>query len=1238
MANKKLSILTLPEGTGSTTYDIDALYLGGKDASQYMLKTSGEWNQEVNFGSSGLLLIGRFPMYDSGVVVEINATTNTTYHGTLVLATQNIKNTQEGSYKAVVYGDADNTITPSLYIERLSGSNVFSIYFKPASWSKNVVHIQAVSLNTTAAYGAVAPATDICKSIDTLPATATIRPTNALLSNFYTESEVNNLIAPAMIMRGTLGTGGTITVLPTASQTTLGDMYKVITAGTYATIAAKVNDTFVCYTTDNSTYNWMLIPSGDDVEDTWRQIQLNGTEILGIGSGTKPLNIIPGSNMTITNSNGSVTFGAADTTYSFTGGTNCFTVTPSEGSAQTVGVTSDRLFRLDTRSLNPAPYATDNYPGYTTVHLKYNNIVGISNEGTYSALMQIYPWADSSGGAAHQLVYGSNGGIYHRYGTSTWSPWSQLATREWVEDRGYIDDIGDCVIGPSSATNNAIALYDGTTGKKIKNSGATIDTNRNLKFNGPGNISWEDGSYYQRIQVTDDSNTETAVFTFQQTENSGTVWNDLFTIQDRGTIIAKNPTGGALSLTLDRGSNANWRWLSDNGNFIAQCDYTSSKGSYFNVLTMNYNTGHVSVDKGSLTSAQGFIHGGLTAASGKTKNDYVLLAGGGSKALSDMAYSLPLATSTVRGGLKVGYSSTQDNLALTLSTAAASAEQAYVSLPSRLYGGNTTNTTNPVYSGYYFYKDESDAGKVFHDTAGNRQAATWVSAYDSSWAGQIGVGYYKDVIAYRRKQSSTTWGSWIELADKQWVKDQSYLTSIPSRLGPNTNGNTKSPDSNHTSGWAYYSGTAGTNGLPANVSDAEYLTLGYNDSTWAHQLLFKFNGGGVTGTAYDGKDLYTRIYNQTAGKWSDWYTILTSGNAASILDDKYVSKVTSTDNAIVRFDGTGGAVQNSNVTIDDNNNVSVPGSLTVSGGAQISGRSIGSGDDEGLIISRASNGYAGVILGGAAGKRSVFYLMPDTYTALPTKAVWRYNDGTNQSEIAHPGKTGTIALLSDLGPGGDYDLSAYLPLAGGTMKADAVITLPNTAKIVHHTNATSNYVADAVWYKGSSATGSGYDAQIGWHNTGDTNGAITILPYATDKTPWSGDVGLYISKTKLKYNGTNVSLEGHGHTNMVTGSGLTADKIVVGNGSSTVKTSSKGIATTLTSTDDNNVPTSKAVAAYVAEQKTSSVYWADQSVATSSNINTEPTFKSIKISDGSTLVKARWTYSSTSDCVELVWE
>lgn len=449
---------------------------------------------------------------------------------------------------------------------------------------------------------------------------------------------------------------------------------------------------------------------------------------------------------------------------------------------------------------------------------------------------------------------------------------------------------------------------------------------------------------------------------------------------------------------------------------------------------------------------------------------------------------------------------------------------------------------------------------------------------------------------------------------------------------------------------------------------------------------------------------------------------------------------------------------------------------------------------------------------------------------------------------------------------------AYLPLAGGTMNADAVITLPNSARIVHQTKTSSNYVVDAVWYKGSSAVSSGYDAQIGWHNTGDTDGAIIILPHNTTTDPWSSSVGLYISKTRLKYNNINVSLEGHGHTNMVTGSDLTANNIVVGNNNSAVKISTasvnsggqviasgfgdgtitikphasneinfggtntgttiyfghqgvdsrpkpvhyqfggvagdamvqaKGfiktgsddtfvllaggghkalsdfttgggaigdyvtlttpqtisgvktfsaqplistadglkftngncslriyntsasptdysaievrsnaattnrnlfidlannslvvgtpsgtadttykvkivgtlgvtgqltstvttgtaplvvgsttkvtnlnadrvdgcdIETTLTYNSDTAIPTSKAVADYVVEQKTADVYWADQSVTTTGSINTEPTFKSIKISDGGTTVKARWTYNSASECVELVWE
>ena len=42
--------------------------------------------------------------------------------------------------------------------------------------------------------------------------------------------------------------------------------------------------------------------------------------------------------------------------------------------------------------------------------------------------------------------------------------------------------------------------------------------------------------------------------------------------------------------------------------------------------------------------------------------------------------------------------------------------------------------------------------------------------------------------------------------------------------------------------------------------------------------MFKFAGSAGTGTGYDGKDLWTRLYNASSNAWTAWYRILTSGN------------------------------------------------------------------------------------------------------------------------------------------------------------------------------------------------------------------------------------------------------------------------------------------------------------------------------------------------------------------------
>ena len=71
----------------------------------------------------------------------------------------------------------------------------------------------------------------------------------------------------------------------------------------------------------NGSYNYTLpsktgtIALTSDIEDTWRPIKLGGTQILANGNTTNALNFIAGTNVSITNSSGSLTFTATDTTY-----------------------------------------------------------------------------------------------------------------------------------------------------------------------------------------------------------------------------------------------------------------------------------------------------------------------------------------------------------------------------------------------------------------------------------------------------------------------------------------------------------------------------------------------------------------------------------------------------------------------------------------------------------------------------------------------------------------------------------------------------------------------------------------------------------------------------------------------------------------------------------------------------------------------------------------------------------
>lgn len=121
-------------------------------------------------------------------------------------------------------------------------------------------------------------------------------------------------------------------------------------------------------------------------------------------------------------------------------------------------------------------------------------------------------------------------------------------------------------------------------------------------------------------------------------------------------------------------------------------------------------------------------------------------------------------------------------------------------------------------------------------------------------------------------------------------------------------------------------------------------------------------------------------------------------------------------------------------------------------------------------------------------------------------------DTTNKALYINDGGTSKIAAL---------------PLTGGTLSGS--ITGSNSGVgFIQKLNDTSNWGLGLSWQK-TTAYSESYRPGIGYHNTGDTNGALTLVPYATNTDPWNGTVGLYVGKNTFKWE-NNVILHSNNYT------------------------------------------------------------------------------------------------------------
>ena len=173
----------------------------------------------------------------------------------------------------------------------------------------------------------------------------------------------------------------------------------------------------------------------NDDTNTWRKVQLNGVDKLGNGISTNPLNIKAGSNVTITESSGTFTFAATDTTYeskaAASGGTAVSLVTTGEKYTWNNKANSSHTHSsINTVGDNRSVATKPNDYGNKIIFqgLKYGSTIGSPSSDTYSYLIGLRGWADSSGGNAHELAFNDTG-IYIRNGaTTSWGGWKKLAT------------------------------------------------------------------------------------------------------------------------------------------------------------------------------------------------------------------------------------------------------------------------------------------------------------------------------------------------------------------------------------------------------------------------------------------------------------------------------------------------------------------------------------------------------------------------------------------------------------------------------------------------------------------------------------------------------------------------------------------------------------------------------------------------------------------------------------------
>lgn len=211
-----------------------------------------------------------------------------------------------------------------------------------SSTSTNAVSSKAVY---EALQGKAPLASPIFTGSPTAPTQANGDSSTKIATTAFVSSAVSSAVAgvDAMRFKGTLGTGGTVTVLPTTYK--VGDTYRVITAGTYAGQVCEIGDLIMAVESRDAKNN---------LDTDWTVAQTNINGAITKVTGTSPVSVTgSGSSRTISLENsgaasGSYTKVTVDVYGRVTGGSNPTTlsgygITDAVGQSDLVAITNTEI-------------------------------------------------------------------------------------------------------------------------------------------------------------------------------------------------------------------------------------------------------------------------------------------------------------------------------------------------------------------------------------------------------------------------------------------------------------------------------------------------------------------------------------------------------------------------------------------------------------------------------------------------------------------------------------------------------------------------------------------------------------------------------------------------------------------------------------------------------------------------------------------------------------------------------